>query len=479
MKPDLTKNLQYQPRVRCVAGARHGRTFSGWEDAMQLYRDVGELRARSVPTRAEGLDELVYNSVFNQDPAVVAGARALVAAAADAAGIWPASILPLYQARGRGEWGGATVPAINVRGLTYDLARAAFRVALRTDAAAMIFELARSEVGYTGQRPAEYATCVLAAALREGWSGPVFLQGDHYQVNAHKFADPRQRTPELQGLRELILEALPSGHFNIDIDSSTLVDLSRSTLGEQQRANYEVCAMLTRFIRREQLPNVTVSVGGEIGEVGKANSTVDELVAFMTGYHQALGGAEPGLAKLSVQTGTTHGGIPLPGGGLVEVKVDFETLRELGRVAREEYGLAGAVQHGASTLPSELFHHFPEVETAEIHLATGLQNLVFDHPAFPAELKQKMEAWCKQHLAQERKAGQSEAQFLYKTRKKTWGPFKEALWNLPDKAPFVAAVEEEIEFLWRQLNVVGTRRLVEHYVARTPLSPDLAPRTFE
>ena len=77
-----------------------------------------------------------------------------------------------------------------------------------------------------------------------------------------------------------------------------------------------------------------------------------------------------------------HGGVPLPDGGVAEVKLDFEVLRELGVVARE-YGLAGAVQHGASTLPDELFHRFPAVETAEIHLATGFQNALYEHPAFP------------------------------------------------------------------------------------------------
>ena len=89
-----------------------------------------------------------------------------------------------------------------------------------------------------------------------------------------------------------------------------------------------------------------------------------------------------GISKVSVQTGTSHGGVPLPDGGVAEVKLDFEVLRELGVVARE-YGLAGAVQHGASTLPDSLFHRFPEVETAEIHLATGFQNALYEHPGVP------------------------------------------------------------------------------------------------
>ena len=133
---------------------------------------------------------------------------------------------------------------------------------------------------------------------------------------------------------------------------------------------------------------MTVSVGGEIGEVGKKNSTEDELRPTSTGYRRELDARAPGaigISKVSVQTGTSHGGVPLPDGSMAEVKLDFEVIRRLGEVARE-HGLAGAVQHGASTLPDELFHRFPAVETAEIHLATGFQNALYEHPAFPAEL---------------------------------------------------------------------------------------------
>ena len=141
---------------------------------------------------------------------------------------------------------------------------------------------------------------------------------------------------------------------------------------------------------------MTVSIGGEIGEVGKQNSTEAELRAYLDGYHgrAAQRGAATGpsgLSKVSVQTGTSHGGVPLPGGGVAEVKLDFGTLERLSAVART-YGLAGAVQHGASTLPDELFHRFPKVETAEIHLATGFQNSLYEHPAFPRDLLAEIEA---------------------------------------------------------------------------------------
>jgi fructose/tagatose bisphosphate aldolase len=419
------------------------------------------------------IDDLVYNAVFNPDAQVVLAARALVAHCAHAAGANSASIHELYAARGRSEVKGFTVPAVNIRGITYHTARAMFRVALKLDCTAMIFELARSEIGYTFQRPPEYATCVLAAAVREGFRGPVFIQGDHYQVNAKKFKDQASREPELRAIRELCAEAISGGVFNIDIDSSTLVDLDRETLAEQQRDNYELCAAYTRFIREHEPKGTVVSVGGEIGEVGTKNSNVDELRAFMKGYRGALGAALTGISKISVQTGTSHGGIPLPGGGVAEVQLDFGTLRELSKVAREEYGLAGAVQHGASTLPKELFHHFPETETAEVHLATEFQNMVFDHPAFPEALRQKMNQWCAENCADERKAGQTEKQFIYKTRKKAWGPFKRELWTLKEVDTLLAPVEERLEFLWRKLNVASSRAMVDKYVKPTDFLPPL------
>ncbi len=141
---------------------------------------------------------------------------------------------------------------------------------------------------------------------------------------------------------------------------------------------------------------------------------------------------------MSVQTGTSHGGVPLPGGGVAEVKLDFEVLRELGEVARE-YGLAGAVQHGASTLPDELFHRFPAVETAEIHLATGLPERALRASGLPGGApRARSRRGATRNAADERKAGQTDQQFVYTTRKKAIGPFKRQLWELATKDEILA-----------------------------------------
>ena len=358
------------------------------------------------------------------------------------------------------------MPAINVRMMAYDTARAVFRAARQGKAAAIILEIARSEIAYTDQRPIEYVSVVLAAALREGYTQPVFIQGDHCQVNAKKYqADPEGEVGEV---KKLIAEEVGAGFYNIDVDTSTLVDLAQPTLEEQQRTNFERAAEITRFIRGLEPDGITVSVGAEIGEVGMKNSTVEELNAFMTGYNATLaatGGGE-GISKISVQTGTSHGGVVLPDGKIAEVKLDIAALAALSRVARETYGLAGAVQHGASTLPSNAFGNFPRVEACEIHLATNFQNMIFDHPRLPAELRQRMKAWVDENAQGERKATDSDEQFYYKSRKKAIGPFKRDVWSLPAdiRAAIAADLEKMFVFLFEQLNVNGTADLVDRFI---------------
>ena len=419
--------------------------------------------------RAEGIRSTVWSATFSAEKDVVDAARWIVWEASQELGSRSASIHELYMARGRGEIHGFTVPACNLRTQVFDMAIAMCHAAQPTDVGTLIFELARSEQEYTFQRPGEYITSVLAGCIAAGWQGPVFVQGDHYQFNAAKYkADPETTT---EGIRKLTREAIAVGYGNIDIDSSTLVDLSQPTVDAQQTTNYHRAAEISAIIREVQPPDVMVSIGGEIGEVGKQNSTEEELRAYLDGYYAELerraGPGVAGISKVSVQTGTSHGGVPLPNGGVAQVKLDFGVLERLGDVARS-YGLAGAVQHGASTLPDELFHRFPAVETAEIHLATGFQNALYEHPAFPADLLKDIEAWCFANALDERKPDDDDIQFIYKTRKKALGPYKRQLWELSTKDEILADQEKKLRFLFDQLKVAGTKE----YVARFVMAPE-------
>ncbi len=175
--------------------------------------------------RSELAADLAWTAAFTADDDTAEAARWLIWEGAQALGRLSASIQDLYVARARGEVAGFTVPALNIRAQTFDMARTFYETAARMDVGALIFELARSEQTYTYQRPMDYATSVLAGAIAAGWQGPVFVQGDHYQFNAKKYAaDPEAMTEEIRRACRLAIEA---GYRNIDIDSSTLVDLSR------------------------------------------------------------------------------------------------------------------------------------------------------------------------------------------------------------------------------------------------------------
>ena len=416
----------------------------------------------------ELIDRLAYNAALSDDQDIKELSCWLIRGAAEGLGIVCSSIQGLYEARGREEYRDMTVPAVNLRGLTYDLSRALFRCALKNNSLSFIFEIAKSELAYTMQSPSEYSAVILAAAIKENYRGPVFIQADHVQIKCKNFLSGRAK--EIDCLKNVIKKELDAGFYNIDIDSSTLVDLDKETVDEQQSFNYEVAAELTDYIRKHQPKGIEVSVGGEIGEVGSKNSTPEELKVFMDGYNKKLKEINTnakGISKISVQTGTSHGGVVLADGSVAEAKVDFATLETLSKIAREDYGLGGAVQHGASTLPREAFNKFTKTQTLEVHLATGFQNTVYDSKNLPNELRKEVYDYLKSELASQRKEGQTDEQFIYTLRKKGFGPFKREFMDLPRdvRDAISAEVEVEFDFLFKQMNTVNTKELVLKNVA--------------
>ncbi|MFN8523252.1 MAG: class II fructose-bisphosphate aldolase [Chloroflexota bacterium] len=441
--------------------------FANVAEMLNAVRPAMEVTDTSVKVtdaatlRGDLIDRLVNSAVFGDD-AVKSAARWIIWNAAWDLGARSASVYDLYMARARGEYSDVTLPAINIRALSYDMARAVMRAAKSTQCGTFITELARSEMGYTDQTCDEFAAVVSAAAIKEGHVGPIFMQGDHYQANVKRFkADPEK---ELDGLRTLIKQAVAAGFGNIDIDTSTLVDLSYDDLDKQQTDNVESCAKLAKLVRDIEPKGVTVSLGGEIGEVGKHNSTVGELNAFLNGFERLWDG-RTGLSKVAINTGSTHGGVVLPDGSIAKVSIDFDVHRELGDAARGR-GLAGTVQHGASTLPAEAFGHFPKAGTLEVHLATEFQNMIMDSKHFSPELREEIYAWTRENCAGERKEGQSEEQFIYLNRKQAWGTFKPQTWAMSasQRAGIAGELQAKFEYLMTQLNAANTKELVGKYV---------------
>ena len=455
-----------------MAGAKIKEILDVLDNSLQIER--GAVRVSNPSKLRQKIQKLAEISALESGEKQGL-ARYLTRAAALDLGIIPASIHDLYMARGRGEVPPVfTVPAINLRVLAFDAARIVFRVAKSVDAGAFIFEIARSEMGYTNQRPAEYTTSVLAAAIAEDYKGPVFIQGDHFQISAKRYgADP---DTEVQAVKDLMKESVSAGFFNIDVDTSTLVDLSKPSVPEQQALNTGLSAKFTSFLRKLQPAGITISVGGEIGEVGGRNSTEEELRAYIEGFRKELakeGANLTGLSKISIQTGTSHGGVALPDGSIAKVKVDFDTLKRLSQVARRDYGMAGAVQHGASTLPEDAFGKFPETETCEIHLATGFMNMFFER--LPEALRNEMYAYLREKQASERKNDMTDEQFYYKVRKNAVGPFKAQSWALPLSVKEQINKDWESQFtkLFHLLGTKGTRQYVEKFIKPVVIQPNV------
>ena len=319
------------------------------------------------------------------------------------------------------------MPAINVRMLAYDTARAVFRAARAGKAGAILLEIARSEIAYTDQRPAEYVAVLIGAALREGYVLPLFIQGDHCQVNQKKYqADPEGEVGEV---KKLIAEEIGAGFYNIDVDTSTLVDLSQATLEEQQRLNYERAAEITAFIRAHEPDG-----RHRLRRRGDRRSGHEE---------QHRRGAARLHAGVQPRAGRRGGELD---GHQQDLGADGHVARRGGAARRLDRrrearppGARRALQGGArgvragrarcSTAParcrSNAFGNFPRIETAEIHLATNFQNIVFDHPeASRPTCAIALRRWVDENAAGERKSGDTAEQFYYKARKKAIGPFK-------------------------------------------------------
>ncbi len=270
--------------------------------------------------------------------------------------IFPTSIKFFYEKMAQGQAADFAVPAFNLRLLTFDTARALFRAARKSNTNVFIIEIAQSEIGYTKQTPKSFAKQCLAAAVAENYQGPIFLQGDHFK--------PQNNLPKL------IKKAIKAGFYNLDIDCSAL------PLAENiSQTNYFV-----GLIKKRQPKGLEINIGGEVGEIGQENTSPAYLKEFLQNVE--------GISKVAVQTGTSHG----QGGA-----IDWQLLKQLSSVAREA-GLAGVVQHGASTLSEDDLKKLPLHGVCEVHLATEIMTTILEHPSFPYQIEKQAIGRCQKQI---------------------------------------------------------------------------------
>ena len=434
--------------------------LGGYSDCLQMGPDSRLIVHQPGVLRGSTIDRMAWQAVLGTD-AERAAARWLIWESAATLGIFPDTSAPFLAARKRGEIPlNLTVPALNLRTLTYDMACAVFSAAHQRDAGAVIFELARSEIDYTDQSPEEYVAAVLAAAIKTGHEGPVFFQGDHFQVHAALYA--ASPDAEIAAVEGLIRRAIRAGFYNIDVGAAALVDYECDSLGEQFAPNGAVSAHLARVVREVEPEGTCVAIGAQVSPPWGRNSRLSDVHTFLGSFRSHFSDDMHGLDKISVHAGTTHGGTVLPDGSIAKVAVDFDLLRQMAEVLRAEYDLAGVVQYGVSTLPVPVLHKFSEAQICEIHLATGFQNSLFEHPAFPAALRREMYAYVDRAFSANRMEGMSDAQFYYLERKRALGHFKRELWGLDSaiRSLLRSTWEHQIGAVFDQLNLANSADLV-------------------
>lgn len=353
----------------------------------------------------------------------------------------------LYEKIARGEVGGFVVPAFNLRTLTFNSAKALFRAAKKENVGAFIFELAPTEAEYTNQSPKEFKKNILKAAKAENFDGPIFLQGDHFKI----------KNNDLLEIKKTIKKFIKAGFYNIDLDCSCL------PIEENAKAVVE----LADFIRKNQPKGIEITIGGEVGVIGGKNTTLEEFREFIdkiklrSDLGSSISGQLP-IIKVAIQAGTSHGGIMLNSGQLQAPQEDFELIKQISQEAKK-YGLAGIVQHGASTLPNEYFSRFFGIGICEIHLATIFQNMVYDSQYFPIDLKEKIYTWLRKEYAKNKKENENDVQFIYQTRKRGLGEFKKQINKIPqeNKDKISGELEEKFRFFLRILNISNTAELIK------------------
>ena len=314
--------------------------------------------------------------------------------------------------------------------------------------------------------PVDYATSVLAGAIAAGWRGPVFIQGDHYQFNAKKYAaDPEAMTEEIRRACRLAIEA---GYRNIDIDS---LDARRPLEADRRRAAARELPPRrgadrpdpdARDRRRDGQRRRRDRRGRQAElERGGAARVPRRLPRASSSRARR---APRASRKVSVQTGTSPRRRAAAGRRRGRGQARLRGAARARRRRPRRTGWPAPSSTARRRCRTSCSIDFPAVETAEIHLATGFQNALYEHPAFPAELHREIEAWCCANTADERKPDQTDEQFLYTTRKKAIGPFKRQLWDLPTKDEILAAQRRKIALPLHGARGERLARMVDRYI---------------
>ena len=419
------------------------------------------------PSASAASTSAVWSATFSEEhPDVIEVARWLIWEASQLLGSPSASIHELYMARGRGEVSGFTVPAVNIRTQVFDMAGAMCRAAESIDAGTIIFELARSEQEYTYQRPGEYITSVLAGCIGAGWQGPVFVQGDHYQFNAKKYAaDPEATTeaitaPDPRGDRRRLRQ---HRHRLVDAGRSGAADRRSSSSARTTSARRRCRRSSARSSRPTRRSASAARSARSASRTRPRRSCAPTSTAIATTLRELAGR----------RAGPFQGQRPDRHHRTAACRCPAAAWRR----SRSTSGRSSDCRRWpASTAWPAPSSTAPRRCPTSCSTASrrSRRPRSTSRPASrtcsTSTRRSRATCWPRSragaiaNTADERKDGESDDQFLYKTRKKALGPYKRQLWELPGKDEIIAGQESKLRYLFEQLAIAGTRELVERYV---------------
>lgn len=414
--------------------------------------------------RGEMVDRLAMTAAIGDSDEVRHLARIIIRSAAMSHNIWCDSIQPLYKVMSRGKTKPLTIPAFNMRGLTYFIARSIFRVARRDKVGPFIFELSPAEMYHTGQTPLEYTTAVLAAALREHYEGPVFMQGDHFSPDGIHFgSDPDSLGPDLESL---IKDSIDAGFYNFDLNGIQLTESHNTNTDPDFSQQTENMVQNIELLNRLQPRNIVVNIGTGIANTADVNTSVNSVRKFLQSLADAIAesGLKTSVSKFKIQAGTSEKSVDDPDENAASKELDFSQLQALSDVVKNEFSLAGTVIPITSIESENVFNKLADCGVVEIHLGTELQNLIFDHSRFPAGLREEIHSFLETEYPDTRQPDWSDQLFYFKKRIRAWKHFKRTLWTLDHRTRSVMCsyLEDKFALLFEGLNLQNTQKLIKN-----------------
>ena len=315
-----------------------------------------------------------------------------------------------------------------------------YETAARADVGAVIFELARSEQTYTFQRPMDYATVDPRGRDRGGLARPRVHPGrplpvQRQEVRHRPRGDDRGDPP---GLPARDRRRLPQHrHRQLDPRRPVQAGPGRGAARELPPRGGAHGAHPEPRDRRRDGQRRRRDRRGRQAELDAPTSS-RRTSTGTTASWRAWPRTRPASPRSASRPAPRTAACRCPTAASPR---SSSTSRSCATSARSPARTAWPARSSTARprCPRSCSTSFPAVETAEIHLATGFQNTLYEHPAFPASLMDEIYAWCRANAADERKDGQTEEQFLYTTRKKAIGPFKRQLWELETKDEILAA----------------------------------------